>query len=282
MQYVTPKTLNDALEALGTGDISVVAGGTDWFPLLGDKPVKGSLLDVTGIAGFRGIEKGDQGWRIGAATTWADISAAELPACFDGLRAAAREIGSVQIQNAGTVAGNICNASPAADGVVPLLTLGASVELVSKAGVRVVALSDFITGVRQTVLQPGELVSAILIPDMASETCSSFIKVGSRRYLVISIAMVAVALTLNKGRIVDARVAVGACSPVARRLGELEKTLLGRNLADYSAVVKVGHLAPLSPVSDLRGSAEFRGELVLELCNRAIGMAFSSGGQDNG
>ncbi len=282
MQYVTPKTLNDALKALGTGDISVVAGGTDWFPLLGERPVKGSLLDVTGIAGFHGIEKGDQGWRIGAATTWADISAAKMPACFDGLRAAAREIGSVQIQNAGTVAGNICNASPAADGVVPLLTLGASVELVSKAGVRVVALSDFITGVRKTVLKPGELVSAILIPDMARETYSSFIKVGSRRYLVISIAMVGVALTLGRGQIVDARVAVGACSPVAQRLGELEKALLGRNLADYSAVVKVGHLAPLSPVSDLRGSAEFRGELVLELCKRAIGMAFSSGGQDNG
>ena len=117
--------------ALERGGVSVIAGGTDWFPQAGEVLPKVSLLDVTGLPGFRGISKVPGGWRLGAATRWSDVVAADLPSGFDGLKAAAREVGSLQIQNAGTLAGNLCNASPAADGMPPLLCLGAEVEWVS-------------------------------------------------------------------------------------------------------------------------------------------------------
>lgn len=264
------------------GDVSVIAGGTDWFPGQADKPNTRSILDVTKLPGFCGIKSTDQGWRIGAATTWGDITRADLPACFDGLKGAAREIGSVQIQNTGTVAGNICNASPAADGVPPLLTLGAEVELVSAQGRRVVPLSDFITGVRQTGLRPDELVSGILIPKLPETTCSSFLKIGARRYLVISIAMVAVVLVVEDEHITKARIAVGACSPVAQRLSALETALIGRTSTNYSRVITAEHLASLSPISDLRGSAGYRAETVAEICARALAMAFGSKAKSDG
>ncbi len=156
MSYLTPTTLDDALGALsGSGPVSVIAGGTDWFPALGERSFDGTLLDVTRVAGMRGISVQETGWRIGGATTWSDILRADLPPAFDGLRLAAREVGSVQIQNAGTVAGNICNASPAADGVPPLLSLDAVVELSSARGVRRLPLSEFITGVRRTARADG-------------------------------------------------------------------------------------------------------------------------------
>src|SRR5260370_31103109 len=100
----------------------------------------------------------------GGATTWSEIAAASLPRCLDPLRAAAREIGAVQIQNRGTIAGNLCNASPAADGVPPLLILDASVELASNRGARRLPLSQFITGNRRTSLAPDEILTAIVMP----------------------------------------------------------------------------------------------------------------------
>ncbi len=226
------------------------------------------------LPGFRGIEKTASGWRIGAATRWSDIVRAKLPPAFDGLKAAAREVGSVQIQNAGTIGGNICNASPAADGVPPLLTLNASIELVSRGAVRVLPLDRFIAGVRRTDLRPGELVSAVLLPELAQDLHSSFIKAGARRYLVISIAMVAVALNVRDGRIGETRIAVGACSPVAQRLPALEADLVGRRTDDLPQIA-AGHLAPLSPISDVRGSSTYRREAAAEMISRALAAAMA-------
>jgi CO/xanthine dehydrogenase FAD-binding subunit len=124
----------------------------------------------------------------------------------------------VQIQNSGTVAGNLCNASPAADGVPPLLALDASVELASVAGTRRLKLDDFILGPRRTARRADELLAAILIPKPRAAAHSHFLKLGARRYLVISIAMVAAAIESERGKITTARVAVGACGPVAQRL----------------------------------------------------------------
>ena len=176
---------------------------------------------------------------------------AELPPCFDGLKAAAREVGSIQIQNAGTLAGNLCNASPAADGMPPLLCLGAEMELASRRGVRRLAVAEFVTGERRTAGAADELVSAVFVPDLAAGTVPGFHKLGARRYLVISIAMVAASLRVEAGRILDARVAVGACSPVARRLTVLEARLLGLSVAaDLS--MDVTDLVGLEPISDFR------------------------------
>jgi CO/xanthine dehydrogenase FAD-binding subunit len=272
MAYHAPTRLEDALALMAGGGVVPVAGCTDWYPAQGVRLPDQGLLDVTRLPGFRGIAKVDGGWRIGAATRWADVAAADLPAAFDGLRAAAREVGSVQIQNAGTVAGNLVNASPAADGVPPLLTLGAEVELVSATGRRVLALEDFVTGPRRTALRAGELVGAVLVPDPAPGACGAFVKAGARRYLVISIAMVAAVVSVADGRIAGARVAVGACSPVARRLKGLEARLDGADPRALPAVAPED-LAPLSPIDDVRGTAGFRLDVAATLVARVIAQA---------
>lgn len=276
MAYLSPDNMADAFLALERGGVSVIAGGTDWFPQAGEVLPKGGLLDVTGLPGFRGISKVPGGWRLGAATRWSDVVAADLPSGFDGLKAAAREVGSLQIQNAGTLAGNLCNASPAADGMPPLLCLGAEVELVSRRGVRRLALDTFVTGVRRTARAADELVSALLVPDVAAGTVAGFRKLGARRYLVISIAMVAASLRIEAGRIVDVRVAVGACSPVARRLSVLEARLEGLSVA-ADLPVDVASLAGLEPIGDVRGSGEYRLEAVVEMVSRLLGDLVAEG-----
>ena len=182
----------------------------------------------------------------------------------------------MQIQNAGTLAGNLCNASPAADGMPPLLCLGAEVEWVSRRGVRRLALAEFVTGVRRTARAADELVSAVFVPDLALGTVAGFRKLGARRYLVISIAMVAASLRIEAGRIVDVRVAVGACSPVARRLAVLEARLEGLSVG-VELAVDVADLAGLEPIGDVRGSGEYRLEAVVEMVSRLLGDLVAEG-----
>ncbi|SFE84963.1 FAD binding domain-containing protein [Roseivivax sediminis] len=272
MEYIAPTRLDDALAARRAG-ASIVAGGTDWFPAKGEAPFSGTLLDITRIEGLRGITTDAAGIRIGAATTWSEVIRADLPSAFDGLKAAAREIGAVQIQNAGTVAGNLCNASPAADGIPPLLALDATVELAGPEGTRRLTLPDFVTGVRRTALEAGEIVTAIHVPTPEAAVRSAFVKLGARRYLVISIVMVAVQLSLRAGRVHDVRIAVGAASPVARRLQELEAALEGLALADLPVAITPDRIAGLAPIDDIRADAAYRREAVPEAIRRALQLA---------
>jgi len=195
VDYLVPINLEDAIE-MRSGGLTVLAGGTDVYPAHVGRPM-GPVVDISGLSELRGIAETTEGYRIGALTRWADVVAASLPSGFDGLRAAAREVGSVQVQAAGTVGGNLCNASPAADGVPPLLTLDASVELASVSGTRVLALEEFITGYRQTALAPDELLTAVLIQHTMTEARAAFSKLGLRRYLVISIVMVAATMAVD-------------------------------------------------------------------------------------
>src|SRR5580658_6115241 len=192
--YARPSDLDDALGLLAEGGARVMAGATDIFPGAGESPLRGNYVDVTNIAALRGVRLQGNAVRIGATTTWSDIVAADLPPAFDALKVAARDVGAVQTQNRGTIAGNLCNASPAADGVPPLLILDAEVELASRNGTRRLPLDMFINGVRSTLLAPGEVMTAIVTPLPSSTMRSAFFKLGGRRYLVISIVMVAVAL----------------------------------------------------------------------------------------
>lgn len=273
MGYHVPTSLGDALEVLAGTKAKIIAGGTDVYPAMGDGPAPTEFLDITRLDALRGITRAGSGWRIGAATRWSDIVQADLPPAFDGLKTAARQVGGWQIQNAGTVAGNICNASPAADGVPPLLTLDAEVEISSATATRRIALSQFITGVRQTDLRPGEMVTALHIPPFPENSESRFIKLGARKYLVISIAMVAALVALDEaGRIEQARIAVGACSAVAQRLPGLEAALVGQSHADLHGASRLwsAHLDPLSPIADVRGSETYRIEAAAALCHRAV------------
>jgi CO/xanthine dehydrogenase FAD-binding subunit len=258
--YERAASLALALERIGAGGVTIIAGGTDYYPSRVGRPTDAALLDIADLAELRSIETLPDHWRIGATTTWTDLLAAPLPAVFDGLRQAAREVGGPQIQNAGTIGGNLCNASPAADGIPALLALDAVVELRSLTETTTVPLSSFILGPRRTRRAEDQLVTAVLIPRPKHLATSRFAKLGARRYLVISIVMASACLEVDAtGTIRTARVAVGACSPVARRLPTLEQHLtgvpFGKGLGD---LVAHEHLAPLSPIDDVRASREYR------------------------
>jgi CO/xanthine dehydrogenase FAD-binding subunit len=273
MSYITATTLDDVLDALADGPASIIAGGTDWFPAQGDRAFSGTLIDISRLAELRGVTKIDTGWRIGAATTWTDIINADLPPAFDGLKQAAREVGSVQIQNTGTIAGNLCNASPAADGVPPLLTLDAQVELTSLKGARRLPVAGFLQGVRKTDRATGEILSAIYVPDAPAGSRSSFVKLGARKYLVISICMVAVLVTIQDGFVSDMRISIGAASPVAMRLAALEDALRGLAVKDAADAVTNALIHGLTPITDVRASADYRQATAAPLIRRAITLA---------
>lgn len=258
--YLRPERLDDALAALQAQRLTVLAGGTDFYPARVGKPLDDDVLDVTALAGLREIRDEGERWHIGARITWTDLLRADLPAYFDGLKAAAREVGGVQVQNTGTIVGNLCNASPAADGVPNLLALGAAVELASTEETRSLPLADFITGNRETQCQPHELVTGLSIPKPASNAASTFIKLGARKYLVISIVMVAILIEPSDGQVGEARVVVGACAPVAQRLPVLEVALRGHPLGEsLGDVLTAEHLRDaLAPIDDVRGSAAYR------------------------
>ena len=273
MQFHRPETLESALVLLADRPARILAGGTDFFPALGGRTTRDPVVDLSRVDGLSGISRQGDVWRFGATTTWSKIAkAVELPAMFDGLRQAARDVGSIQIQNAGTIAGNLCNASPAADGVPPLLALDAQVEVAGPAGRRVLPLAQFITGVRKTELMRGEIVTAILVPDRP-QARSAFLKLGARRYLVISIAMVAVALDLDvDGAIGSLSIAVGSCSAVATRLPDAEHRLVGAlpELAVLKALLTDADLSQLTPIDDVRARASYRRSAARELICRAI------------
>lgn len=270
--YLRPGTLDEAVAALAAPGGRILAGGTDIFPAAGDRPLAGPIIDISRLAELDGIVLSESEIRIGARTSWSTIIATPLPRCFDALKAAAREVGSVQIQNLGTIAGNLCNASPAADGVPPLLALDAAVELRSRAGGRTLPLSEFISGNRRTARREDEIVTAVIVPRTIDAGASAFLKLGARRYLVISIAMVAAVVAADAGgRVAQARIAVGSCSAVAQRLTALEQDLVGATARPgLGALARPEHLAPLSPIGDVRASAAYRLDAALTLVRRAL------------
>jgi CO/xanthine dehydrogenase FAD-binding subunit len=270
--YSRPKTLDAALHVLAQDGGQILSGGTDFFPALGDRPAPDRVIDISGLAEIKGIAVEADHIRIGGLTTWSQLVATPLPRCFDALKSAAREIGGIQIQNRGTVAGNLCNASPAADSVPPLLALDAEVGLISEAGSRRMSLADFIVGNRKTVRRPDEILANVIVPRTLDDARSVFLKLGARRYLVISIAMVAaVVKTDNAGRVAEARIAIGSCSAVARRLTALERALVGIPARiGLGTIAQAEHLAQLSPIDDVRATASYRNDAALTLVRRAL------------
>jgi len=277
--YLRPQTLTDAAQVLAGQGGTILSGGTDFFPALGDRPVTGTVVDISGIREMKGISTTSAEIRIGGLTTWSEVVASPLPRCFDALKCAAREIGGIQIQNRGTVAGNLCNASPAADGVPPLLALDAEVELVSTSGTRRVPLSKFIVGNRKTLRRVDEILAAVIVPRRLDDAASVFLKLGARRYLVISIAMVAAVVQVDgKGRVSEARVAVGSCSVTAQRLNALEQALVGAPArTGLGAIVTPQHLSSASPITDVRATATYRADAARTLVSRALDACVRSG-----
>lgn len=268
--YLRPRELDEALRALRVAPRVVLAGGTDYYPARVGKPLDDEILDISAIAALLNIEEDDAGWRIPARCTWSALIAAPLPPLFDGLKAAARDVGGVQIQNAGTLCGNVCNASPAADGIPNLLALDARVELSRVDGVREVPIADFVLGNRRTARAADELVTALRVPRPRRPARGAFAKLGARRYLVISIVMAGAVIETDGETVAAARIAVGACGPVARRLPRLEARLVGLRLGQAAPAIEAADLEPLSPIDDVRGSAEYRRDAAATVLARLI------------
>lgn len=287
MVYSQPKNLDEALELLAAGHANaqtaglesenaepwtILSGGTDFYPGALEKPMVRRVMDIHALSELKTISIASSHIRIGAGVTWSDVIGAKLPASFNALKLAAREVGSVQIQNKATLVGNLCNASPAADGVPPLLVLDALVELTSRQGVRQLPLQAFILGNRLTARKPYEMVTAILVPEAAAAGQSMFLKLGARKYLIISISMVAARLVCDDdGLVQEAAVSVGSCSLVAQRLPELEAALCKQPLSeDLANLVNADQLSSLSPIDDVRSSSQYRMEASLELIKRTL------------
>ncbi len=270
-RYERPSTPEAALALRATGEWTPLAGGTDFFPARVGFTPRESILDLSNVQAWRGMSEHADHWRIGALTTWTDLVRMPLPALFDGLKRAALQVGGEQIQNRGTIGGNVCNASPAADGIPPLLALNAWIETSTARGVSAIPLAEFVTAPRRTVCAGDALVSAIVVPKPNYPSCSAFLKLGARKYLLISTVMVSVTLEMDGTRLHAARVAVGACSAVAQRLPELEAALANAaantRLRD---VATLGHFASLQPIDDVRGSAGYRLQAALALTRRAL------------
>jgi N-methylhydantoinase B len=268
--YHRPRSLAEALALRAAGEVLPLAGGTDVYPartarLAWGDPAHPTVLDLTAIPGLGAIEEDAAGWRIGCLVTWAALRRAALPPLFDGLRAASREVGGPQVQNRGTLVGNLVTASPAGDGIPNLLALDAEVEIAGPDGTRLLPVARFITGRRRTALRPEEIVTALRIPRLAGAQ-GGFEKLGARRYLVISIAMAAGVVVADAAeRIAEARLALGACSPVALRLPLLEAALEGVPLAEAWRVPAARHVAALAPIDDVRASAAYRREAAVTL-----------------
>jgi CO/xanthine dehydrogenase FAD-binding subunit len=268
--YLRPSSLASVMAALGQGQRRIIAGATDYYPALRDGPVIEALLDLTAVDELKHVGLVDDHWVIGATATWQDVQKATLPYSFKALVQAAAEVGSPQIQNRASIMGNLCNASPAADGVPPLLVLDAKIEILSPHGSRIVPLSEFILGNRKTALARNELAARILVPVSSAKGTSAFLKLGARKYLVISIAMVAVRIEVIRGQIAAAAVAVGACSETAQRLPKVEQALQGLSMNDIPSLeISPAMLATLKPLDDVRAPAAYRLQAVGELIKRA-------------
>jgi CO/xanthine dehydrogenase Mo-binding subunit/xanthine dehydrogenase iron-sulfur cluster and FAD-binding subunit A len=269
--YFRPSSLAEALAIRACRPVTVLAGGTDVYPARATRVGWGDMrrddiLDIGAVGELKEIVEEDGRFRFGALSTWRDMRRAPLPPAFAGYKKAARDIGGAQVQNRGTLAGNICTASPAGDGIPCLLSLDAEVELASERGRRVVPLCAFIDGYRRTVCGPDEIVTAILVPRPPAAAHGDFLKLGARRYLVISIVMAAAVIATDEaGAVTHARIAVGACSAVAQRLPQLEQALLGQPLAAAPDLVEACQFAKLTPIDDARGSSAFRAAAAVDV-----------------
>ena len=267
--YHRPVSTEEALSILNREPCVPLAGGTDFYPERVGKPIQENVMDLTGIRSLRGIEERAEGIWMGALTTWTDVMHADLPKAFQGLQQASRTIGGVQTQNAGTLCGNLCNASPAADSVPNLMALEAQVELESVRGSRRLDLQEFILGNRKTAKADDELVTGLLIPKPSANAFGAFEKLGARKYLVISIVMTGVVAEWNEDqRIGKIRIAVGSCSEKSIRREKLEKECEGKRMDQIR--IRTEHLENLSPIDDIRAKADFRLEVVSELILRAV------------
>lgn len=263
--YHRPPSLTGALRlAEELPGARFIAGGTDLMVRLQARAIAPpALISLRGIDELHGVSVDDAGVRIGALTTIAELlEHATLGEIYPVLADALSRIGGPQVRNGATIGGNLCNASPCADSAPPLLVLGAGVRLVGARGARELPLERFFLGPGQTALQPGEILSHVLVPLPATGAAAAFRKHGRVR-MDLALVSAAVLLCADGGRCVEARVAVGSVAPVPLRLASVEALLVGREIDErLLAAVEAETRAAVAPISDLRASADYRRQLV--------------------
>lgn len=282
MDYYKPQTVDEAL-TLSNQDSVYIAGGTDLGVLFSELVISPELLiDLCGIKELKGVSCRDGNIRIGACTKVADIAAADdLPAC---LIKGAASIGSPQIRNMATIGGNICNASPCGDTLTPLMVLDAVFEISGKKGVRSLPAGEFFRGPKKTALEPGEILSAVIISEEKFKSCvSGFRMTGKRNGQVISQVNMAVLAEIKDGAVSVIRISAGSVAPVPLRLTECEKMCTGKTAKEINDDAFLKTLAATAekettPISDVRAGEEYRRAVSGALLTEIITELMTEGG----
>ena len=284
-RYVAPTTLEQAAEILRAGNVTVLAGGTDLMPQSrsGKLKLQPVLMNVRRIAELRGIAVAEGVARIGALATMTELMENEIVRRHMSVLAdAADHFASDQLRNAGTLGGNICNASPAGDMLTPLLVLEAEVELASKADgslkTRTLPIRDFFTGPGRTRREPQELLTAVRVRLPPPGFVAKFYKTGSRPALDIAAISIGIGGVRQGGALTGVRVAFGAVAPTPIRAPKTEAALESRRL-DEATIAAAAEAArdEVRPISDFRASAWYRKELVRNMTRRILEDVAASG-----
>ncbi|KAB2851569.1 MAG: xanthine dehydrogenase family protein subunit M [Hyphomicrobiaceae bacterium] len=283
--YERPATLKDALALLGrhAGEARLVAGGTDLFVQMKMEQRSPTLVvSLASLSELRGISQ-TNGLTIGALTTIREIGASDIVRNqYAALREAAHSFSTVQIMSMGTLGGNLCNASPAADMAPALLAFDASVNLASSGGSRKVGLGDFFIGPGKTVLAKGEVMRSVELPQPEAGTASAFFKI-SRVVADISKISAAVRLVRSGNKVTGCRIALGAAAPVPQRIERAEQSLTGA-AGSAEAFERAAAIAAedISPISDVRASQSYRRHAARVIVRDALTAAWQRAAKGNG
>ena len=284
MRYESPATTKDAVSLLAKekGKAFVLAGGTDLLVKMKAGMLEPDLVvDIKRIKGMKDIKKTASGFSIGAAVPCAALDEDKaLVKAWPGVVEAANLIGSKQVQGRCTMAGNLCNASPAADSVPALVAANAKVVVAGPKGTRKLAVEDVPSGVGRTNLKKGEFIVAIELPKKAAKSGDAYLRFIPRTEMDIAVVSVGVNLTLDgKGVITAARVALGAVATTVLLVKEAAKAIIGTKLDD-AAKAKLAAAASTAcrPIDDKRGTIEFRTDVAGVLARRAAEIAYARAG----
>jgi len=280
MRYESPKSTREAvaLMAGAKGNAFLLAGGTDLLVRMRGEFIEPDLVvDIKRIPGFQEITRKASGFSIGAGVTCAQLGRNKtLVRAWPGVVEAAQLIGSDQIQGRCTIAGNLCNASPAADSVPALVAAKAKAVIVGPGGTRRTAVENILTGPGKTSLGKGEIVKAIILPDRPAKSGDAYLRFIPRSEMDIAVCSAGVSLTLGPGNVVkQARVALGAVAPTVVLVPKAARAIVGTRLDD-AALKKLAAAceAACSPIDDKRGTVEYRTEVAGVLARRAATIAF--------
>ncbi len=274
--YYKPETIEEAISLLDEfEEAKVIAGGTDLIPLIRDgKYTPQKMVDISFIDELKFVREEGGYIKIGAATTHSDILNSKiLNEKANVLVQAVKNLGSPQIRNLGTIGGNLCNASPAADTAPPLLVLEAELLIQGSKGERRIPVKDFFLGPGKTILKRNEILREIHIPSEAGKMKGAFLKLGRREAHTLSIVCTAVLLKANT-EFEDIRIALGAVAPTPIRAKETESYLRGKEVTEKkidegTEIVK----KEVKPITDVRGTKEYRTEMSKVFVKRAINKA---------